>query len=104
MAEERLYIQTDINIPIVLAGNITAQDIVDMTITMTMIKDSSITKAFKLSDGDIDIIADVITLRIDRTAITVAGEYNIYITATDTESELRGLTPKPLTLTFFTNF
>ncbi|MDV6347454.1 hypothetical protein R2083_07995 [Nitrosomonas sp. Is35] len=103
MPEDRLYIQTDINIPIVLSGDITAADVVDMSVTMTMTKDQSITSTFKLSEGAINIIADSVTLRVPKTAITTPGVYNIFITVTDTDSKLRGLTPKPLTLTFYTN-
>lgn len=103
MAEYRLYVGTDINIPITLSGDITAADVVDMAITMTMTNDQSVTSTFKLSDGLIDIIADSVTLRIPKTAITTPGIYNIFITVTDTDSKLRGLTPKPLTLTFYTN-
>ena len=48
MAEERLYVLTDINIPITLSGDITISDIVDMTIRMVKV-DGSATVEFKKS-------------------------------------------------------
>jgi len=103
MAEERLYVLTDINIPVTLGGDITISDIVDMTIRMVKV-DGSATVEFKKSDNKIDIIADQITLRIPKTSITADGVYYVYIFVTDTDGKVLGLTPTPLHITFYKNY
>ena len=103
MAEERLYVLTDINIPITLSGDITISDIVDMTIRMVKV-DSSVSIDFKKSDGEIDIIADQITLRIPKTSITADGVYYVYVFVTDNDGKILGLTPTPLHITFYKNY
>lgn len=103
MAEERLYVLTDINIPITLSGDITISDIVDMTIRMVKV-DGSATVEFKKSDNKIDIIADQITLRISKTSITSEGVYFIYVLVTDGDGQVLGLTPTPLHINFYKNY
>ena len=52
MADERLYVLTDINIPITLSGDITIADVVDMTVRL--VKDGgSTTIEFKKSNEEI---------------------------------------------------
>jgi len=103
MAEERLYVLTDINIPITLSGDITISDIVEMTVRMVKV-DGSATVEFKKSDDEIDIIADQITLRIPKASITADGVYYVYIFVTDTDGKVLGLTPTPLHITFYKNY
>ena len=103
MADERLYVLTDINIPITLSGDITIADVVDMTVRL--VKDGgSTTIEFKKSDGEIDIIADQITLRISKTSITSEGVYFIYVLVTDGDGQVLGLTPTPLHINFYKNY
>ena len=103
MAQERLYVLTDINIPITLSGDITIADVVDMTVRL--VKDGgSTTIEFKKSDGEIDIIADQITLRISKTSITSEGVYFIYVLVTDGDGKVLGLTPTPLHINFYKNY
>ena len=103
MAEERLYVLTDINIPITLSGDITVADVSDMTIRLVKV-DSSVSIDFKKSDGEIDIIADQITLRIPKTSITADGVYYVYVFVTDNDGKILGLTPTPLHITFYKNY
>lgn len=103
MAEERLYVLTDINIPITLSGDITIGDIVDMTVRMVKF-DGSATVEFKKSDAEIDIIADQITLRISKTSITSDGVYYVYVFVTDNDGKVLGLTSTPLHITFYKNY
>ena len=103
MAEERLYVLTDINIPITLSGDITISDIVDMTVRMVKV-DGGATVEFKKSDAEIDIIADQITLRIPKTSITADGVYYVYVFVTDNDGKILGLTPTPLHITFYKNY
>lgn len=103
MAEERLYVLTDINIPVTLGGDITISDIVDMTIRMVKL-DGSATVEFKKSDNKIDIIADQITLRIPKTSIAADGVYYVYVLVTDNDGKVLGLTPSPLRITFYKNY
>lgn len=103
MADERLYVLTDINIPITLSGDITIADVVDMTVRL--VKDGgSTTIEFKKSNEEIDIIADQITLRISSSSITTEGVYLVYVMVTDTDGKILGLTPSPLHLIFFKNY
>ena len=103
MAQERLYVLTDINIPITLSGDITIADVVDMTVRL--VKDGgSTTIEFKKSNEEIDIIADQITLRISSSSVTTEGVYLVYVMVTDTDGKILGLTPSPLHLTFFKNY
>ena len=104
MADERLYVLTDVNIPITLSGDIVTDDIVDMTIVLDEYSNAVANVEFKISTGEIDIIAGQVTLRIPNTAITTPGHYKIYITVTDTAGKIRGLTPDPLLLRFYTNY
>ena len=103
MAEERLYVLTDINIPITLSGDITVSDISDMTVRLVKI-DGSASIDFKKSDGEIDIIAGQITLRISKTSITSEGVYFIYVLVTDGDGQVLGLTPTPLHINFYKNY
>ena len=103
MAEERLYVLTDINIPITLSGDITVSDISDMTVRLVKI-DGSASIDFKKSDGEIDIIAGQITLRISKTSITSDGVYHVYVFVTDTNGKTLGLTPQPLHISFYRNY
>jgi len=103
MAQERLYVLTDINIPITLGGDITISDIADMTVRLVKV-DGSVTVEFKKIGGGIDIIADQITLRISKTSITSDGIYFVYVTVTDTDGKVLGLTPTPLHINFERNY
>ncbi|MBP9870654.1 MAG: hypothetical protein KBC53_04040 [Nitrosomonas sp.] len=103
MAQERLYVLTDINVPITLGGDIAIGDISDMTVRFVKF-DGSATVEFKKSDGKIDIIADQITLRIPKTSITADGVYYVYVFVTDNDGKVLGLTPTPLHITFYKNY
>lgn len=103
MAQERLYVLTDINIPITLGGDITISDIADMTVRLVKV-DGSVTVEFKKIGGGIDIIADQITLRISKTSITSDGIYFVYVTVTDTDGKVLALTPTPLHINFERNY
>ena len=94
---------TDINIPITLSGDITVSDISDMTVRLVKI-DGSASIDFKKSDGEIDIIAGQITLRISKTSITSEGVYFIYVLVTDGDGQVLGLTPTPLHINFYKNY
>jgi len=103
MAQERLYVLTDINIPITLGGDITISDIADMTVRLVKV-DGSVTVELKKSGGGIDIIADQITLRISKTSISSDGVYYVYVFVTDNDGKVLGLTPTPLHITFYKNY
>jgi len=93
-----LYVKTDINIPISISG-VAIGDISDIAIRFA--KRGVITNVeFKLSSGEIDIIAGQMTLRIPKTAITEPDVYSIVVLVTDSRGEFLGLTPQPSTLTF----
>ena len=100
MADERLYVLTDINIPITLSGDITVADVSDITIRLVK-RGGATTAEFKKSDDEIDIIAGQITLRIPKTSITEADVYSVVVLVTDNDGKVRGLTPQPLNTTFY---
>lgn len=103
MAQERLYVLTDINIPITLSGDITIGDVADMTVRFVK-SDGAATVEFKKSDGEIDIIADQITLRIPKESITSDGLYFVHVIVTDSDGKILGLTPDPLHINFYKNY
>lgn len=103
MTVERLYVMTDINIPITLSGAVTVNEVSDMSVRLVKTSGSPSIE-FKLSDDEIDIIASQITLRIPKTAITEDGVYAVYITITDTNGKVLGMTPDPLNLIFYRNY
>lgn len=92
---EKLYVETDIDITITLAG-IMAADIVSGVVTLTS---NAASKTF--SGASVEIGATNITLKITSTDISVAGIYTVKITVTDTGGSVRGLTPCPGTIIFY---
>lgn len=89
----KLYILTDIDVPLTITSGFTAGDIQDLEVTLTNKDDASIFRVYKKSLNEITVVGSVITLLILKTHITVAGKYAIKIRLTDTSSKVRGITP-----------
>ena len=89
----KLYILTDIDVPLTITSGFTAGDIQDLEVTLTNKDDASIFRVYKKSLNEITVVGSVVTLLILKTHITVAGKYAIKIRLTDTSSKIRGITP-----------
>lgn len=89
----KLYILTDIDVPLTITSGFTAGDIQDLEVTLTNKDDASIFRVYKKSLNEITVVGSVITLLILKTHITTAGKYAIKIRLTDTSSKVRGVTP-----------
>ncbi len=89
----KLYIATDIDIPLTITSGFAASDIQDLEVTLTNKDDASIFKIYKKSLNEITVVGSVITLLVLKTHITTAGKYSIKIRLTDTTSKVRGITP-----------
>ena len=96
---EKLYINTDIDITITLAG-IQIADIAAVTVTLTK---GATVLTYTVGSG-VTIGASDITLSIPDTgvrSVAAEGSFEIKILATDTGGNVRGLTPCPGILTFY---
>ena len=92
----KLYVNTDIDILITIGSGLDIDDIVSMSITLTKAGES----AGKTFAGILG--GSGVTLKIpDVTGITEAGVYLVKILFTDSEGNIRGLTPTPEYLTFY---
>ena len=89
----KLYILTDIDVPLTITSGFTAGDIQDLEVTLTNKDDASIFRVYKKSLNEITVVGNVVTLLILKTHITTAGKYAIKIRLTDTSSKVRGITP-----------
>lgn len=97
----KVYINSDIDIPITLTGDITVSDIVDMQVSFTKIDNEAVTADLLYSLGDISIVADTIIASIPDASITVAGTYRVNVRITDTTGAIRNLHPTPEKITFY---
>jgi|GEM_PF-6723970 len=96
----KLYINTDIDIPITIGTGLVIADIVSLTVNLT--KAGATDGGVTFSGDAIDIGVTTITLSIpDSGGITVPGVYNIKILFTDSAGNIRGLTPTPDFLKFY---
>ena len=81
-------------------GNLTAANIDQMTITLTNMN-TGLSTNFTKASGKVTIVSDVITLLISDSDITVAGIYEITVTAWDAANQKYTATPNPPVLQFF---
>lgn len=98
--QNKLYTNTDIAIPITLAG-LTVADISDLSIKFVNRSTPATTMTYLSSTGGITISGSNITVNVSKTDITVAGIYDIYIKLTDTSSKVHGMTPCPGFVNFY---
>jgi len=89
----KLYVSTDIDIPLTITSGFVAGDIRDLEVTLTNKDDESIFRTYKKSLSEITVSGSTITLLILKTHITTPGKYAIKIRLTDTSSKVRGITP-----------
>lgn len=89
----KLYVATDIDIPLTISSGFTAGDIQDLEVTLTNKDDASIFRTYKKSLSEITVVGSVVTLLILKTHITTPGKYAVKIRLTDTSSKVRGITP-----------
>ena len=95
----KLYINTDISIPITIGTGLVIADIVSLTVTLAKAGTSTVVT---FSGSNIVIGAVLVTLLIpDTGGITSAGVYNVKILFGDSGGNIRGLTPTPEFLTFY---
>ena len=89
----KLYVSTDIDIPLTIDSGFTVNDIQDLEVTLTNKDDAAIFKIYKKSLNEITVAGNVVTLLILKTHITTPGKYSIKIRLTDTTNKVRGITP-----------
>lgn len=96
----KLYINTDIEIVISTGTGFEIGDIASMTVNLT--KAGATDGGVTFSGTAIDIGVSTITLSIpDSGGITSSGVYNVKVLFTDSEGNIRGLTPTPDFLRFY---
>lgn len=95
----KLYINTDIDIIINIGTGFVIDDVVSMSVTLT--KAGSAT-GLLFSGSSVIIGASNVTLKIpDTGGVTLPGVYDLKILMTDTSGNIRGLTPTPDYLKFW---
>lgn len=99
----KLYIAKNFDIPITIStdSDFVAGDISELVITLTLASNPATTAAFTKTLGEITIVGSVITLLVLAADITTAGFYNVKIDMTDTGGKVRGITPCPAQLQFY---
>ena len=75
----KLYVATDIDIPLTIGSGFTASDIQDLEVTLTNKDDAGIFKTYKKSLSEITVSGSAVTLLILKTHITTPGKYSIKI-------------------------
>lgn len=94
----KLYINTDVSIPINIGTGLVISDIISMTVTLTRVGDAS---GVTFSSPNIVMTVDSITLNIpDTGGISLPGAYAIKILFVDGSGNVRGLTATPEYLLF----
>lgn len=102
--KRKLFISRACDIPLTIAdGNsLSVDDISDISLTLTLSTDESTNVTFTKSGGGISISGSSITLLILESSVVTEGIYNIAIDVTDTGGKVRGVTPCPPILKFYT--
>lgn len=96
----KLYVNTDVAILITIGTGLTIDDILSMTVTLTK---AGATSGTTFSGDNVTVGDSSVTLTIpDSDGISEPGVYYIKILFTDTSGNIRGLTPTPEYLTFYT--
>lgn len=87
------YINSDIDLSLdIPITEIPTADISDISFKFILISDSSVTKEYKLSLGEISYISDgSYSVSILNTHITTEGWYKIELTVTDVSSRVRAV-------------
>jgi len=95
----KLYINTDIDIPITIGTGLVIGNIVSMSVTLAK---AGTTTSVTFSGAAVVIGASSVVVSIpDTGGISEPGVYNIKILFTDAEGNIRGLTPTPEFLRFY---
>lgn len=95
----KLYINTDIDIIINIGTGFVIDDVVNMSVTLT--KAGSAT-GILFSGSSVIVGPSNVTLKIpDTGGVTLPGVYDLKILMTDTNGNIRGLTPTPDYLKFW---
>lgn len=95
----KLYINTDIDITLTIGSGLVIGDIQSLTLTLTHATTGSVTT---FSGGNVVIGTNTVIVKIpDTGGITVPGIYLVKVLFTDQPGNLRGLTPLPDFLRFY---
>lgn len=97
----KLYINTDIDIPIIFPGGFDLDTLIDVEATFSLVSNPSTSQTYKKTTGGITIRGNDVVVLIKEGDITNTGEYLVSIRITDSFSGYRGLTPDPEVIIFY---
>jgi len=95
-----IYHSSHYSLVIPISGSVTATDILTMTVTLTRLEAGSSPITFTIAGGGVTIVAGVIRIIILETDVTVAGIYDVKVSATNLTGKAVKITPCPKTITF----
>lgn len=97
----QLFIETDIRIPLQIGSDaeFTVADIDDLTVTLQ--DGAGLLHDYAYSTGGVVLDDGQLYLLIDKEDITVAGYYRMSIRLTEQSGKVRGITPCPDILRFY---
>lgn len=98
--QDRIFTNTDIVIPIAFEG-VLISDIQELSVKFVNRVDPTINKTYLLSDEDIVIDGESITVNVSKTDITTAGEYDIHMKRTNLSGKVIGVVPCPSSVIFY---
>lgn len=97
----KLFINTDIDIPIIFPGGFDLVNLTDVEATFTLVSNPSTSQTYKKTTGGITIKGNDVVIFIGKGDVTNVGEYLVSIRVTDSLGGYRGLTPDPEVITFY---
>lgn len=94
---EKLYVARAFDIPLSIAADsgFVVGDIVALSVTLTLTTNPTITKNYTIAGGGVTVVGSVITLLVLAADITTPGWYSVKIDLTDNGGKVRGITPCP---------